>query len=375
MAIEHTYGQSAPFSLGVEEEFQILNRESYELVSRIDEILLAFEGDEKEKRVKAELLQSVVEVATNVSATVAEAMDDLHDLRSHLRDVAADADALIASAGTHPFSRYEHQEVTERPRYQDLIESMRWVAERELIFGLHIHVGLDSPDKAIAITNTLRTYLPELLAISANSPFWQGRATGLASTRVKVFEPFPRAGLPPRFASYEEFEQLVERGKRTNSFEDYTYIWWDLRPHPRLGTIEVRVCDAQTRFESVAAITALVQSLVATFAAALDRGEALRSEPITLVAENKWRAARDGLGAKLIDFETDSERSAPDAVRALVEQARPAASELGCERELDEVEALVSRGSGAEEQLAVYRETDSLLGVAKWLTEETVRSL
>jgi carboxylate-amine ligase len=373
--MEQNFGESAPFSLGVEEEFQILNRESYELVSRIDEILLAFEGGEKEKRVKAELLQSVVEVATNVSATVGEAMSDLHDLRSHLRDVAAEADALIASAGTHPFSRYEHQEVTDRPRYLDLIESMRWVAERELIFGLHVHVGLDSPDKAIACANALRTYLPELLALSANSPFWQGRGTGLASTRVKVFEPFPRAGIPPLFASYEEFELLVERGIKTNSFEDYTYIWWDLRPHPRLGTIEVRVCDAQTRIESVAAITALVQSLVATFAASFERGEELQTEPITLLAENKWRAARDGLNAKLIDFATDSERSAPDAVRALVERARPAAQDLGCETELDEVEALLRRGSGSDEQLEIYERTDSLLAVAKWLNEETVRTL
>jgi carboxylate-amine ligase len=375
LAMEQNFGKSAPFSLGVEEEFQILNRESYELVSRIDEILLAFEGGEKEKRVKAELLQSVVEVATNVAGTVSEAMEDLHDLRLHLRDVAQEADALIASAGTHPFSRYEHQEVTDRPRYTDLIESMRWVAERELIFGLHVHVGLDSPDKAIACANTLRTYLPELLALSANSPFWQARPTGLASTRVKVFEPFPRAGLPPAFASYEEFELLVERGIKTNSFEDYTYIWWDLRPHPRLGTIELRVCDAQTRLDSVAAITALAQSLVATLSAAFDLGEALPVEPITLIAENKWRAARDGLNAKLIDFSNDSERPAREAVRALVEQSRPAARELGCEAELDLIEPLLQRGGGADEQAAIYEESDSLLAVAKWLAEETVRSL
>jgi glutamate---cysteine ligase / carboxylate-amine ligase len=373
--MEQNFGQSAPFSLGVEEEFQILNRESYELVSRIDEILLAFEGGEKEKRVKAELLQSVVEVATNVSGTVAEAIEDLRDLRSHLRDVAAEAEALIASAGTHPFSRYEHQEVTERPRYVDLIESMRWVAERELIFGLHVHIGLDSPDKAIQCANALRTYLPELLALSANSPFWQGRATGLASTRVKVFEPFPRAGLPPAFASYEEFELLVERGIKTNSFEDYTYIWWDLRPHPRLGTIEVRVCDAQTRIESVGAIAALVQSLVATFGGMFDRGEDLPIEPITLIAENKWRAARHGLDAKLIDLSADTERSAPDAVRALVELATPAARDLGCAHELEEVEALLGRGCGAAEQVAVYEQTDSLLAVVKWLNEETVRTI
>lgn len=373
--MEHAYGKSEPFSLGVEEEFQILNGESYELVSRIDEILLAFEGKATEKQIKAELLQSVVEVATEVAGTVSEAVEDLRGMRARLREVTSETGAVIASAGTHPFSRYEHQEVTDRPRYQDLIESMRWIAERELIFGLHIHVGLDSPDKAIACANGLRTYLPELLALSANSPFWQGRPTGLASTRVKIFEPFPRAGLPPAFGSFEEFELLVERGIKTNSFPDYTYIWWDLRPHPKLGTIEVRVCDAQTRLDSIAGITALVQSLVATFAAELDEGNRPATEPITLIAENKWRAARYGLGAKLIDFATDTERDAPDAVRALVERAAPAAEELGCARALEEVERILERGSGADEQLRVYEETESLLAVAQWLAEETVRGL
>ena len=373
--MEQNFGQSAPFSLGVEEEFQILNRESYELVSRIDEILLAFEGGEKEKRVKAELLQSVVEVATNVSATVAEAIDDLRDLRSHLRDVAEEAEALIASAGTHPFSRYEHQEVTERPRYMDLIESMRWVAERELIFGLHLHVGLDSPDKAIQCANALRTYVPELLALSANSPFWQGRATGLASTRVKVFEPFPRAGLPPAFASYEEFELLVERGVKTNSFEDYTYIWWDLRPHPRLGTIEVRICDAQTRIDGVAAIVALVQSLAATLAERYDREGSLPTQPITLVSENKWRATRYGLDADLIWLERDEERPAREALRHLVELAEPAARRLGCAAELTLVEDVFRRGTGADEQRRVFADGESLLAVAQFLATTTTEAL
>jgi carboxylate-amine ligase len=373
--MEQNFGRSAPFSLGVEEEFQILNAESHELVSRIDEILPALEGEEAEKRVKAELLQSVVEVATGVAATVDEAMEELRGLRTRLREVVGERNAVIASAGTHPFSRYEHQEVTDQPRYLDLIESMRWVAERELIFGLHVHVGLDSPEKAIACANGMRTYLPELLALSANSPFWQGRATGLASTRVKVFEPFPRAGLPPAFASYEEFELLVDRGIKTNSFEDYTYIWWDLRPHPRLGTIELRICDAQTRIDSVAAIVALTQSLVATMAAAFDRGEPPVTEQITLIAENKWRAARHGLDAKLIDFANDSERPAADAVRDLVERSRPAAEELGCAAEIDLVEGVLTRGTGAAEQVEIYEESGSLLAVAEWLAKETVRQV
>jgi carboxylate-amine ligase len=374
--MEQNYGQRAPYSLGVEEEFQLVGRESHELVSRIDEILLAFDDDEEhEGRVKPELLQSVVEVATKVSRSVGEAVEDLARLRARLRDVAAESDSLIASAGTHPFSRYEHQDVTDRPRYRELLEAMRWVAQRELIFGLHVHVGLDSPDKAIACANAARTFLPELLALSVNSPFWEARPTGLASTRTKIFDIFPRSGLPPAFGSFEEFELLVERAIRTNCFEDYTYIWWDLRPHPRLGTIEFRICDAQTRMETVALLTALVQSLVATLAEEWERGGPPPVQPITLVAENKWRAARDGLDAVLIDLEHDTERPAPEALRALAARCEPAAARLGCAGELARLEDVLARGSGADEQMRVYEETDSLLAVAQWLSAETVRDL
>jgi carboxylate-amine ligase len=370
--VDVNFGRSAPFSLGVEEEFQLVNGESYELTSRFDEVLAAAGGD---RRIKAELLQSTAEVATDVSRTVAEAIEHAHDLRRLVRDAAAEHGVRIASAGTHPFSRYQHQDVTEQDRYRELIEAMQWVAERELIFGLHVHVGMASGDEAIAVANALRTWLPELLALSANSPFWHGRDTGLASARSKVFDAFPRSGLPPAFASFEEFELLIERGIRTNSFEDYTYIWWDLRPHPQLGTIEVRVCDSQTRLESVAGIVALVQSLAATAAERYAREGALPIEPITLIAENKWRAARYGLGAELIDLELDAERPAGEAVRALVELAEPAARRLGCAGELAEVEGILGRGTGADEQRAVHERSGSLLAVAQWLADETVARL
>ena len=265
--------------------------------------------------------------------------------------------------------------MTDRPRYLELLEDMRWVAERELIFGLHVHVGVDSPDTAIACANAVRTFLPELLAFSVNSPFWQARPTGLASTRTKVFEAFPRSGLPPAFSSYEEFELLVERGIKTNSFPDYTYIWWDLRPHPRLGTIELRICDAQTRIDSVAALVALTQSLVATLAASFEAGDKPAIQPITLVDENKWRAARDGIEARIVDLEHDTERPARDALLALVERCEPAARRLGCADELESVETVLARGTGADEQLHMYEETESLLAVAQWIAQETVRGL
>jgi glutamate---cysteine ligase / carboxylate-amine ligase len=252
---------------------------------------------------------------------------------------------------------------------------MRWVAERELIFGLHVHVGLDTPDKAIACANAARTLLPELLALSVNSPFWQGRPTGLASTRVKVFDAFPRSGLPPAFSSFEEFELVVDRAVKTNCFPDYTYIWWDLRPHPRLGTIEFRIYDAQTRTVSVALLTALTQSLVATLATDFERRGTLPLQPITLVAENKWRAARDGLHAELIDLEHDTERSAPEALRALADRCLPAARQLGCAGELELLDDVLARGTGADEQARLYEETESLLAVSQWLAQETVRGL
>ncbi len=362
------YGRSAPFSLGVEEEFQLLSVETFDLAQRFDEVVEAVGGDD---RIKPELLRSTAETATHVTASVPEAIEQARELRQRLREAARERGVAIASAGTHPFARYEHQEVTDAERYRDLIDSMGWVADRQLIFGLHVHVGLETAQQAIAVANRVRTWLPELLALSTNSPFWQGRDTGLSSTRSKVFDTFPRSGLPPAFASFEEFELLVERGVRTSSFDDYTYIWWDLRPHPRLGTVEVRICDAQTRVENLAAIVALVQSLVATAAAEYDREGSLPTQPVTLIAENRWRAARDGLDADLIDLDTDTERSAPEAIRALVELARPAANRLGCSADLDGVERLLVRGSGAAEQRRVLEEQGTLLAVAQWLAEQT----
>ena len=366
--MELNFGRSPEFSLGVEEEFQLIHGESFELVSGFREVAEAAGG---EPRIKPELLQSVAEVSTRVAPTVACALADTADLRRRLGQAAADRGYLIAAAGTHPFSRYEHQEITDEPRYREIADALRWVAEREVIFGLHVHVGMASAHEAIAVANALRTSLPELLALSANSPFWHGRDTGLASTRTKLFETMPRSGLPPAFASWEEFELLVERGVKTSSFPDYTYLWWDLRPHPRLGTIEVRICDVQARLQSTGAIVALVQSLVATLTERFRRDGSLATEHVTLVDENRWRATRHGLDATLIAFDRDEERPARDAVLALVEAVEPAAARLGCADELAGVERLCERGTGADEQRAVYAETGSLLAVAQQLAETT----
>ena len=250
---------------------------------RFDEIAEAA-GDE---RVHQELMTSVLEAATGVHQRVGQAIDEVREIRTTLRDAADEHDVLIASAGTHPFSRWEHQEISEAPRYQRLVEGLQWVAKRVAIFGLHVHVGIDDADRAVQVATQLRNWLPELLALSANSPYWHGRDTGLASTRSQIFDTMPHSGLPPRLESFAEFEQLVERGTAAGFFPEYTHLWWDVRPHPKLGTIELRICDAQTRVENVAAIAALTQSLVATLAeqpgsrpaADPDRGEQVAGRP------------------------------------------------------------------------------------------------
>jgi carboxylate-amine ligase len=365
--VEHAFGRSAPFSLGIEEEFQLLSAESYELVPRFDQIA----EQAADQRVRQELMTSVLEAATGVHERVSNAIDEVRDIRSSLRDAALAHGALIASAGTHPFSRWEHQEITDSPRYQGVVEKLRWVAERVAIFGLHVHVGIDSPDTAARVATELRTWVPELLALSANSPYWQGRDTGLASTRIQVFDAMPRSGLPPRLESFAEFEQLVGRGASAGFFPDYTYVWWDVRPHPKLGTVELRVCDAQTRVESVAGFAALTQSLAATLVE-----HPTQAQPRTLIAENKWRAARHGLDADLVDLVHDRPRPAREAVRELLELAAPAAERLGCAQELAELERLLDRGTGADEQRRAYEESEgSLLAVARWVAEETVRDL
>lgn len=331
---------------------------------RFDEIAEAA----SDERVHQELMTSVLEAATGVHQRVGEAIDEVREIRATLRDAAGVHEVLIASAGTHPFSRWEHQEISEAPRYQQLVEGLQWVAKRVAIFGLHVHVGIDDADRAVQIATQLRNWLPELLALSTNSPYWHGRDTGLASTRSQIFDTMPHSGLPPRLESFAEFEQLVERGTAAGFFPEYTHLWWDVRPHPKLGTIELRVCDAQTRVESVAAIAALTQSLVATLAE-----RPVPVQPRILIAENKWRAVRHGLQADLFDLEQDRSVPAAVAVRELVDRAAPAAGRLGCEPQLAEVERLLERGTGAEEQRQASEDQGGLVGVARWVAEETIR--
>ena len=279
-------------TLGVEEELHIVDAATGELVPKIAEIMSRLPEDLKEA-VSYELFQSVLEIKTPPCATVAEAEGLLRELRSRVGSWAAACGAALASAGTHPFSRYQDQKVTAEERYKRVIETLRWIAQREVIFGQHVHVGVPDEEAVIEAHNRLAEQVPLLLALSSNSPYWQGSDTGYESTRVKIFETFPRSGLPPAFPDYEAFESYVDLMIAAGAMDDYTFCWWDVRPHSKFGTIELRVLDSQTSLNSAVALTALTQCLVV---------QALSENPkgpyhFDLTVENKWRASRHGLDA------------------------------------------------------------------------------
>jgi len=357
-------------TIGIEEEFQIVDGEG-QLKSH-SETLIAAAAPRLGDQIKAEMMQSVIEAGTKICADISEARAEITTLRGTLAALLAPAGLRIASAGTHPFSHWQDQQVTEAERYKILEDELQDVIRELLIFGLHVHVGIPDREARVEVMNEARYFLPHLLAISTSSPFWLARNTGLKSYRQVIWGRFPRTGIPPDFASYDEYENFVELLVKTRSIDNGRKIWWDLRPHPRLGTIEIRICDAQTRLESAAVIVALVQSLAATLAERYDRGGSLPIQPRPLIEENKWRAARSGLEATLVDLERDEERPAREALRALAELALPAARRLGCADELALLDPLLDRGDGASEQRAVYDSSEgSLLAVAKWLAERT----
>jgi carboxylate-amine ligase len=358
------------YTLGVEEELMIIDGESMELVSAIEEMIVSMPS-ETEGQVKPELMQSVLEISTNVCRSVGEAAGQLEDLRRRVRETAEAKGLTIASAATHPFARWEEQRVVERPRYLEVVDALRFVARQELLFGLHVHVGIDDPEKAIHVANGMRVHLPILLALSTNSPFWRGVPTGLMSTRTPIFKSFPRVGIPPRYQNWGDYEARVEFMMAAKAVDDYTYFWWDVRPHPNLGTVEVRVCDAQTRLEHTLGLAALVQAMCKELAEHHDAGYELSTYPREMLEENKWLAARYGLEGELVDLPQSSRCTAIDLARRLQERLRPHARELGCEREFEAIEDLVERGTGAQRQLAVWRANRDMRSLMGKIVEAT----
>jgi carboxylate-amine ligase len=371
--LDHRFGDGDPYTLGVEEEYMLLDPDSLDLVQHIDTVLDAIEGDELAARINSELMQSVVEIATPVCASAGDVMRELTTLRTYVRDVGRAHGLRFGSAGTHPFSLFERQRITARDRYRALIDQLQYVARRELIFGMHIHVAVDDPDKAIHVVNGILPHLAPLLALSASSPFWRGEPTGLASSRQIVFSAFPRSGPPPRFADYADYAAVVGQLERTGCIADYTHIWWDIRPHPKWGTVEVRVCDAVTRIEDAVAIAAYCQALVKLLSERYDSHEPIPTHHRILTSENKWLAARSGLAAPLMDLATGRRIRTPLAklVRRTLRDLEPHARDLGSERELEGISAILGRGNSADAQLRVFNANRDIVEVVRTVADAT----
>ena len=371
--LEHRFGTGYPYTLGVEEEYQLLDGQTFDLVQHVETMLAAVSGHELEARINSELMQSVLEIATPVCRTAGDVMHELTRLRAYVTGVARERLLRVGSAGTHPFSLFERQQITAKDRYRALIDQMQYIARRELIFGMHVHVAVDDPEKAIQVVNGLLPQLGPLLALSASSPFWRGEPTGLHSSRQMVFSAFPRSGPPPRFRDYADYAEVVGQLERTGCIADYTHIWWDIRLHPRLGTIEIRICDAVTRIEDAVAIAAYCQALVKHLSERYDAGEDIASYHRILTSENKFLAARYGLEAPVMDLGTRKRNRVPISrvIRRTLSEIEPHARELGAERELEGVREILARGSGADRQLRTYRETRDVTAVAREIADTT----
>ena len=344
------------YTIGIEEELMILDAESLDLVNAIEAMLEEVPVGE----IKPELHESVLEIATEPCVNTAEAAAQLRALRSQVRATAAKREFTIGSAGTHPFAMWENQRIVARPRYRDLIAALRFVARQEIIFGVHVHVGVDGPDKAIHVANGMRVHLPLLLALSANSPFWRAGATGLASTRTPIFRAFPRVGIPPSYESWDDYVRRIGFMVDCGVIEDYTYLWYDVRPHPMFGTVEIRVCDAQTRVEHTLGLAALIQALVKELCEHFDSGDQLSAYPYEMLDENKWIAARHGLEGELIDLPTRERVATKALARRLLDRARGHAEDLGSSHELEAIDDLLKHGNGATRQVVVFEANHDL---------------
>jgi carboxylate-amine ligase len=342
-------------SLGVEWELQLVDPQTRQLTSGAVEILAEItpEGLDEHPKAKHELLQSTVEIITGVCTTVAEAKADL---AGTLAEVVAAADRRglgVMCAGSHPLTRWDTQEISPKERYARLVERMQWLARRLQIFGVHVHVGVRSPEKVIPIVNALAQYLPHFLALSASSPFWAGCDTGLASARTKVFEGMPTGGLPHQLADWAEFEEYMETLIRAGAIESVREVWWDVRPHPDFGTVELRVCDGLPTLDEIGVVAALTQCLVEQFDTQLDRGYTLPTPAEWVLRENKWRAVRYGLDADIVVDEKGTVRPIRQVIAELAEELAPTAKRLGCAAELADVDRILELGASYQRQRTV----------------------
>lgn len=359
-------------SLGIEVELSLVDRETRGLTnvaSRLFDELGGGAGTEHPKA-KHELFECTIEIITDVCTTVGQARSDLDSTLAEVKHAADTLDVALLSSGTHPFSDWQSLQVSPPPRYAQLVERLQWPARRLAIHGIHFHVGVRSGEKAVAIANSLAFHLPLFLALSASSPYWHGLDTGMASARTKIFEGLPTAGLPPQLESYDDFEAFMETLIAANAIESVRDVWWDVRPHPNFGTVELRMCDAMASLGEVAAVAALAQSLVHHLDAHLDEGQRLRGARDWVIRENKWLAARYGLEANVIVDNRGSLRPVRDVIDDLLVDLAPTAATLGCEKELGDVRTILDIGPGYVRQRAIVERGGTLVDVVDHLIDE-----
>jgi glutamate---cysteine ligase / carboxylate-amine ligase len=358
------------FTIGVEEEFQIIDPATCELRSHVMQLVSAASPDIVEQ-VKNEMHQSIVETGTNICQNVGELRIEMHRTRGELVAAAERAELQVAAAGTHPFSSWIDQVISPGERYQNIIEELQQLARSLLIFGMHVHVAMPDKQSTIDMMNMVRYFLPHLLALSTSSPFWMGRNTGLKSFRTTVFRRFPRTGVPEQFESWSAYENFVNLLVKLHCIDNGKKIWWDVRPHPTFGTLEFRMCDVATKVEEAVAIAALTQAIVVKLYKLHTSNQSWRLYRRALIEENKWRAARYGIEGKLIDFGKEEEVPMRSLIPELLELVDDVLDELGSRSAVEYVHTILNEGTSAERQLRVYQETGDLKAVVRHLVAET----
>ena len=369
------HAMSPTFTIGIEEEYQTVDPVTRDLRSHIHAEILEKGRMILQERVKAEMHQSVVEVGTSVCKNIKEAKAEVKKLRRDMVRLARENDLRLAAVATHPFSDWRTQEIHPDERYKNIVEDLQLVARANLIFGLHVHIGIEDRETAIHMMNHARYFLPHILALSTNSPFWLGMNTGLKSYRCKVFDKFPRTNIPDYFPSWGEYENFIKLLIKTNCIDNAKKIWWDIRPHPFFNTIEFRVCDIPMRADETIALAALIQATVAKLYKLYSANQGFRLYRRALIMENKWRAARYGLDGKLIDFGKQKEVPARDLIHEYLELIDDVVDELDSREEINYIHEILERGSGADRQLRVFQETGDLKKVVDYIIEETEAGL
>jgi carboxylate-amine ligase len=359
------------FTLGVEEEYMVVDPRTRELTSH-DQRIVTIASEILKDHVKAEMHQAVVEVGSRICKDVAEAHKDITKLRKVVAEVAGNLGLRIGAAGTHPFSHWSKQLITPNPRYDEIVNEMQEAARSNLIFGLHVHVGIADKDMAIHIQNTVRYFLPHVFALSTNSPFWEGRNTGFKSFRTKVFDKFPRTGVPDYFNGWDDFRNYVNLLIKTRCIDNAKKIWWDVRVHPFFDTIEFRICDVPLLVEETIAITAIFQALVVKLYRLRMKNMSFIMYNRALINENKWRASRYGLDGKLIDFGKQEEQDTRSLILELLDFIDDVVDDLGSRHAIDYVKTILENGTGADRQLAVYRQTGNLESVVDYILDQTL---